>query len=184
MKDFIGKYILGLPTNADGSLNRTFSKVRSYEVNYPYVRRAIVAGALLGAMIAFASRPRVARENIFKKEVVPETSVVKEVKAIDYKSDPLTYIRWKGQQEGYDDYTISKFIRIARAESNLDPMAKSKNSTATGIYQFIHSTFYHYCKGKNVYDFVDNIDCFYKVLEVDGYPKALSHWEASKSVWN
>lgn len=101
-----------------------------------------------------------------------------------YESDPLRYIRFRGQELGYDDYVISDFIKIARCESgfNLDPNAKNPNSTATGIYQFINGTWHSYCKGKNVYNFVDNIDCFYKVLEVDGI-KGLNHWNASKHCW-
>jgi hypothetical protein len=107
------------------------------------------------------------------------------IPTVNPKRDPLTYIRWKGQQEGYDDYTISKFIRLARAESfeDLDQYAKNPNSTAKGIYQFIDSTWRQYClENGNVYDFVDNIDCFYKILATDGYPKGLSHWSESLSV--
>ena len=95
----------------------------------------------------------------------------------DPTSTPLAYIRWRGQQEGFDDYTISYFIRIARAESgfNLDPYAKNKTSSAKGIFQFIDGTWKHYCSG-DVYNFVNNIDCFYKVLKMDGYPQGLRHW--------
>ena len=113
-----------------------------------------------------------------------------EVKAVEVKAyeipcdyDAITYIRCRGQQLGYKDTDISVFVRIARAESNFNPLAKNKSSTATGIYQFINGTFHRYCAGKNVYNFVDNIDCFYKVLETDGYPKALNHWNASRSKW-
>lgn len=100
-----------------------------------------------------------------------------------YESDPLRYIRFRGQELGYDDYTISDFIKIAYCESGYNPNAKNPNSTATGIYQFINGTWHAYCKGKNVYNFVDNIDCFYKVLEVDGI-KGLNHWNASKHCWD
>ena len=101
--------------------------------------------------------------------------IVKEVEAKEAPSNPLDYIRFKGQQEGYDDYTISYFIRIARAESTLNPYAQNPNSTAKGIYQFIDGTWAQYCEG-DVFDFIDNINCFYKVLEVDGYPRGLRHW--------
>lgn len=110
------------------------------------------------------------------------TPTVTPTPAIDPTSDPLTYIRWKGQQEGYDDYAISGFIRLARAEShfNLNQYAKNPTSTAKGIFQFIDGTWRAYClEDGNVYDFVDNIDCFYKVLATDGYPKGLSHWSES-----
>ena len=109
---------------------------------------------------------------------------VKEVEAKENPlSTPLAYIRRKGQQEGYDDYTISYFIRIARAESgfSLNTYAKNPKSSAKGIYQFIDGTWAQYCTG-DVYNFVDNVNCFYKVLEVDGYPRGLRHWSSTMGV--
>ena len=110
-----------------------------------------------------------------------------EVKKVEAKesptSSPLAYIRYRGWEEGYDDYTISYFIRIARKESgfNLDTYAKNPKSSAKGIFQFIDSTWSQYCTG-NVYNFVDNIGCFYKVLETDGYPRGLRHWSSTLGV--
>lgn len=110
---------------------------------------------------------------------------VEEVRAeeIPCDRDPITYVRCRGEQLGYNAYQITTFQAIARCESGHNPMAKNKSSTATGIYQFINSTFHAYCAGKNVYDFKDNIDCFYKVLEINGVTKGLNHWNASKSCW-
>jgi hypothetical protein len=126
------------------------------------------------------------------------------VEAVEPKcDDPLSYIRCKGQQLGYNDYDISKFILIAKAESEtstkysktvipydgvsglgLDPYAKNPNSTAKGIFQFIDGTWRSYCLMEgNVYDYKANTNCFYKVLEVDGFPKGLSHWTASQHKW-
>ena len=120
----------------------------------------------------------------YKKEfsLPPHTTPIA-IPTPDPKRDPLTYIRWKGQQEGFDDYTISSFIRIARVESHddLNSYAKNPTSTAKGVFQFIDSTWRAYCNG-NVYDFVDNIDCFYKVLETDGYPEGLSHWQEALNI--
>ena len=151
-------------------------------------RAVIIAALLLSALAVLAIT--VERAKKAPSEPLGQTIVAK-VEANEpsedyYRQEPLRYIRWKGQQEGYDDFTISKFIRIARSESgfNLDPHAKNPKSTATGIYQFTHGTFHRYCKGKNVYDFVDNIDCFYKVLEIDGYPEGLRHWNASRFRWD
>ena len=102
----------------------------------------------------------------------------------DPTSDPLTYIRAKGELEGYTSYEGSKHIKVGRAESGfyLNPLAKNPNSTAKGIFQFIDGTWNQYCDG-DVYNFVDNIDCFYEVLERDGYPKGLNHWLTSRSKW-
>ena len=102
----------------------------------------------------------------------------------DPTSDPLSYIRWLGESKGYTSYEVSKFIRIARAESydHLDPFAKNPISTASGIYMFTDGTWARYCVGDKL-NFVDSINCFYHVLESDGYPKGLSHWEESRSKW-
>jgi len=95
---------------------------------------------------------------------------------------PLCYIRLKGQELGYDDYTISMFIRIARAESgfNLNQYAKNPYSTAKGIYQFIDSTWRANClEMGNVYDYETNIDCFFKVYADQG----TQPWISSRSKW-
>ena len=61
-------------------------------------------------------------------------------------------------------------LRIGRCESNLDPLAKNPNSSASGIYQFVSKTFENYCEG-DVYNPEDNIKCF---LEI--YPKHPEYW--------
>lgn len=172
-----------------------------------YTRASALYGLIIGSLIGafIADNPR--NTSVTSPAPLKQTIEVKEVSAVEKKTpcdnDPLTYIRCLGQQLGYDDYTISKFIRVAKAESEdstkrsktvipyngvsglgLDPYAKNPNSTAKGIYQFIDGTWRSYClKLGNVYDFKANIDCFYKVLEVDGYPRGLSHWTASKHKW-
>jgi hypothetical protein len=175
-----------------GLPDKRYREGRNFEgMEYAFWRKwgLIVIAALLGAFAGMIIT-KTLYDYTHQPLLSPRGSgVIKEVSAketpCDY--DPLTYIRCKGRQEGYDDYTISKFIRIARAEStfNLDQYAKNPNSTAKGIYQFIDSTWRQYClKDGNVYNFVDNIDCFYKVLKVDGYPKGLDHWNASKPKWS
>ena len=161
------------------TINRWFNK---------YTAAAGMWGFLIGALLSmyFSLEAKNRTPEALERKVIPQ---VVEVKADEkpesyYKEEPLRYIRYRGQQLGYTDFQITTFVKIAKCESGYKPMAKNPSSTATGIYQFIHGTFYHYCKGNNVYDFVDNIDCFYKVLETDGYPKALNHWNASKDCWN
>ena len=152
-----------------------------------YTRAAAVAGIILGSLITLAYIEGRANQPI--KELLSPVSEVQgvgitEVDESYYKEDPLRYIRWRGQQLGYKDTDISTFIRIARAESGLNQYAKNPSSTAKGIYQFIDGTWRAYClKDGNVYNFVDNINCFYKVLAKDGFPKGLSHWNASRSIW-
>jgi hypothetical protein len=193
------------PVNRDGSPDRRYKVNQSLEVRewlfWQKYGHLVVAGlmGLIAGTVLTVSLWRASHTPVTSPEAPQQNLDVGTVKGVGkslvdvveasepsedyYKQEPLRYIRYRGQQLGYDDYTISKFIRIARAESGLNPMVKNKSSSATGIYQFISSTFHRYCQGKNVYDFVDNIDCFYRVLEVDGYPKGLNHWNASRAKW-
>jgi len=61
-------------------------------------------------------------------------------------------------------------LRIARCESNLDPLAENDKSSASGIYQFLDGTFESYCEG-DVYNPEDNIKCFLKY-----YPEHSGWW--------
>ena len=61
-------------------------------------------------------------------------------------------------------------LRIARCESNLDPLAENDKSSASGIYQFLDGTFESYCEG-DVYNPKDNIKCFLKY-----YPEHSGWW--------
>ena len=62
-------------------------------------------------------------------------------------------------------------LRIAFCESRFDPLAKNKNSTASGVYQFLNGTWERNCEG-DVFNAEDNIRC---CLEI--YPKYPSYWE-------
>ena len=142
--------------------------------------RAMVIGIVSGAYLFFIVIAPKTEASELPLEVIHSVTPSPSITPTPVPNTPLAYIRWKGQKEGYDDYTISGFIRLGRVESGLNQYAKNPGSTAKGIYQFIDSTWRHYClEDGNVYDWKDNIDCFYKVLEVDGYPKALSHWATS-----
>lgn len=106
----------------------------------------------------------------------------KQVKAVETKCDydPITYIRCRGESLGMSNKDITKAIRIARCESNFDQYAKNKSSTAKGIYQFIDGTWRSNClKDGNVYDFKDNINCFWKVYSKQGD----SPWVSSINCW-
>lgn len=61
-------------------------------------------------------------------------------------------------------------LRIAECESNLDPYARNQSSTASGVYQFISSTWDNYCDG-NVFNEHDNITCFMQL-----YPTNNEWW--------
>lgn len=163
-------------------LDRRYYLVQRFKQFVAALVLGAIFGALFGCYISSGGSISIGYPNALEQPIeVKAVEVTKPVIACDYNA--ITYIRCRGQQLGYKDSDISIFVRIARSESNFNPLAKNKSSTATGIYQFINSTFHRYCAGKNVYNFVDNIDCFYKVLETDGYPKALNHWNASRSKW-
>ena len=161
-----------------------------------YRRNSLLAAATLGLLFGLIVAPTIYKW-INPPMLDPKGTVIDikpiEVKAIEIKCDydPITYIRCRGEQLGYSNKVITTAIRIARAESNFRPMAKNPTSTATGIFQFINSTWHSYCKGKNIYDFKDNIDCFYKVYaeQTTRYAKKcliydFNDWNASKAVWN
>lgn len=62
-------------------------------------------------------------------------------------------------------------LRIARCESNLIYNAKNPNSSATGLYQYIKST-WDYVGGGDIYDIELQTDYFIKY-----YSKYPSWWE-------
>ena len=58
---------------------------------------------------------------------------------------------------------------IAKAESNLNPRAKNKRSTASGVFQIIAGTWYsNDCVGDK-WNWKDNTDCAIKILKNQGY---------------
>jgi len=88
---------------------------------------------------------------------------------------------------GNDTNLFNIAFRIAKAESNWNPNAKNKSSSASGLFQFIDGTFRAYCINK--YRLADSmaqknnpyiqIDCAVKMLNLG----LVGHWDASASVW-
>lgn len=89
-------------------------------------------------------------------------------------------------QEPVEEMTVQEKIRksareygvneeealyIAWCESRYDPKAINKTSLATGVFQFLSSTFGNYCEGFADNE-DDNIKCFFEL-----YPKHKSWWE-------
>lgn len=62
-------------------------------------------------------------------------------------------------------------LRIAQCESDFRHTVDNSNSSASGVYQFIDSTWEHYCEG-DVYNARDNITCFMEL-----YPQHPEWWE-------
>ena len=75
------------------------------------------------------------------------------------------------------------FLRIAICESGLNPNAKNKTSTASGLFQFLNSTFFNYAEAyefpldKNNPEIQANLAA--KMIQDGG----LSHWNSSRSCW-
>ena len=68
-------------------------------------------------------------------------------------------------------FQIEKALNIAWCESNFDPFAKNNSSTASGLFQFLDSTWEENCEGDK-FNYRDSIKCFVKL-----YPQHPSWWE-------
>jgi len=113
---------------------------------------------LLGSVMAYISiniREALAEQPVIEPVIIVKEKTVQE-KIIDYA----------------DTYGVERetALRIANCESGYNPLAKNKTSSATGIYQFINSTWDNYCKGDRL-NADDNIICFMEL-----YPKHPQWW--------
>ncbi len=71
-------------------------------------------------------------------------------------------------------------VRIAMAESGMNPLAKNTKSTASGLFQILKGTWSaHRCTG-DVFNEKDNIACARKIYDASGTVP----WNESKSNWN
>ena len=71
-------------------------------------------------------------------------------------------------------------IDLAKYESNLDPEAKNKFSSARGLYQFLaKSTWGKFCEG-DIYSPENNARCAMKII--GGSQTGIRHWTADLSV--
>jgi len=70
------------------------------------------------------------------------------------------------------------FLRIAVCESGLNPMAINSASSASGLFQFLPSTWSNWGSG-NVFNARDNIDAAVRLFLARG----TAPWNPSKSCW-
>lgn len=68
---------------------------------------------------------------------------------------------------------------IIQVESGWNPNAKNPESTASGLFQFIASTWQENCQGL-IFNTEDNITCGLDLIEAG----AINHWDASKHLWH
>ncbi len=79
------------------------------------------------------------------------------------------------------------FNRIASCESKNDPHARNPNSTASGRFQFLWSSWNYYGKQlwgedfykKNIFDYNDSTELAWYVFQKNG----TKDWDASKKCW-
>ena len=135
-----------------------------------YTRAAFVAGIIVGSLIGFSLKQEL------RTSPEPLETIVSEIKADEppieyYQETPLRYLRYKGEQLGIDEYTITKFILVMKCESGLRPNAINKNTNGTfdlGIGQIndVHSK---RISRADRLDFVKNIDYGYKLFLEQGF---------------
>lgn len=70
--------------------------------------------------------------------------------------------------------------KISLCESGNDPLAKSKTSSAKGLFQIIDGTWQAFSCTGNVLNADDNRRCAVKIATTSG----LQHWDSSKFCWN
>lgn len=151
---------------------RKISSIRKFIFSNKFLG-AFILGALIGTIFGSWLWQQ------FHPEIEPQ-KIVQEVQATRFCGDPISYIRCRGEDLGVSNQEIMKLIRIAKCESNFQPNAKNKTSSATGIFQFLWSTWdANRCEGEK-WDYVDNINCAYKVYAKQGD----TPWHSSIKCWN
>lgn len=86
------------------------------------------------------------------------------------ETNPIrAYIAQTAIRHGVDPHLM---IDLADIESDFDPKAKNPHSSATGLFQWITSSWKSMCKGDRL-DYKDNADCTAETLQ---NPNGLRHW--------
>lgn len=79
--------------------------------------------------------------------------------------------------QGLTEYEANRMVKIAFCESKFDPNAKNKTSTASGLFQFLNSTWKAYGSG-DVFDPVDNINSAIHLFKKKGF----NSWSCNKII--
>jgi len=75
-------------------------------------------------------------------------------------------------------------LNIAKCESGLNPYIHNKKSTASGLFQFLDSTFSYYAKKYGLEGDKDNPYIQAELASLMIRDGGLSHWYASYSCWS
>lgn len=125
---------------------------------------------------------RVVSSSLDAQKTAITEPIILELSEQPTKAEVASYIAKKATQEGVDADTM---LRIAKCESGYNYLAKNSNSTASGVYQFLNSTWLNTrvqmgVDKSSVFNAKDNIDtAIWKVK--NGGIKA---WDASFKCWN
>ena len=71
-------------------------------------------------------------------------------------------------------------LEVAKCESELNPKAKNRKSTAKGIFQILDGTWKHFNCSGDVLNAEDNVSCAKKVLDGQGLGGG---WSESYHCW-
>ena len=157
--------------------------------------KACMLAVLLAFLIAcagvtFLTRPKTFSEPIFdiKQDYIDTQYPENFYEHVEPVAEPISErncyqnidkIRCIGEDLGYGNDVIKTMIRIARSESNFRSEAKNGSSTASGIFQFLDSSWKYYkCSGDKL-NAEDSINCAYRAYSKDGFRP----WASSSSKW-
>jgi len=102
-------------------------------------------------------------------QTIEQKVVVNAVEQKPYCKDAISCIRDVGEKLGKSNTEIRTMIRIAQKESHMNPKAKNKTSSASGLFQIIAGTWYsNDCTGDK-WNYEDNIKCAWKIQSGVGY---------------
>lgn len=107
---------------------------------------------------------------------IPEIRVIERVQAVEVpvympitKDEVINEIVKQANEN--PSVSVYDAIRVSKCESEFNDQAKSRISSAKGVYQFIDKTWENYCEGDRM-NYKDNIACFMEL-----YPKHKDWWE-------
>lgn len=102
-------------------------------------------------------------------QTIDNNMIVEAVEKNPICKDAISCIRDIGENLGKSNTEIRTMIRIAQKESNMNPLAKNRTSSASGLFQIIAGTWYsNNCVGDK-WNYKDNIICAWKIQSGAGY---------------
>lgn len=97
-------------------------------------------------------------KEIIETVLYEEVDSYQEKKLAYLESDPVAYLQYKAELEGLHQYEIDTLNRIMYCESKYDPYAYNGSSGASGLFQFLYTSWQAWGNGGNVFDTSDNIN--------------------------